>query len=58
MKRRTYIQPKLSVLEFMAEPLLDSSVEKRGYAIDNEEADDDNIITIERQTDYFSMELD
>ena len=42
----------------MAEPLLDSSVEKRGYAIDNEEADDDNIITIERQTDYFSLELD
>jgi len=40
-------------------PLLATSDEtKRGYAIDNEDADDSKIIDVERQTDYFSMDLD
>ncbi|MBQ7634642.1 MAG: hypothetical protein IJS89_03615 [Bacteroidaceae bacterium] len=57
--KKNYIQPDLRTLALVAEPLLAASDEsKRGYAVDNEEADDSKIINVEKQTDFFSLELD
>lgn len=57
--KKNYIQPDLRTLALVAEPFLAASDEpKRGYAVDNEEADDSKIINVEKQTDYFSLELD
>ena len=62
MKKKRYIQPLCRPIDLWPEHLMNVSVDKRGYAIDNENADDDKIIDVQRQTtDYFTtdfMELD
>lgn len=58
-KKRIYEHPDIRHIALYPMPLFGSSdEEKRGYAIDNDEHNDDNIIEVGRQTNYDFWELD
>ena len=54
---KTYIKPNIKKVLFQPDKLMSDSKNVRGYAIDNEDADDDKIIKVEKQNDYFFIEL-
>ena len=54
---KTYIKPNIKKVLFQSDKLMSDSKNVRGYAIDNEDADDDKIIKVEKQNDYFFIEL-
>ena len=61
MKRmkRTYLPPISRTVLLSPDVLLGSSdLDKRGYAIDNDEHSNDNIIDVGRQSDLNFWELD
>lgn len=58
MEKKNYIKPNYKVINLSSNGVLTVSFNKRGYAIDNYNADDDKIINVERQTtDYFTTDF-
>lgn len=58
--KKIYIIPSMDSAPMISLPYMlpPSREEKRGYAIDNHDADDDKIIKIEEQTDDYGWFID
>lgn len=48
--KKKYIQPSIQIIKFSGE-VLSAISNKRGYAIDNFDADNNNIIDVQKSTD-------
>ena len=58
--KKQYIKPQIRIIDLYSESqILGSSKDwVRGYAIDNYEQDDDNVIEVQKQDNYFQFDLD